>query len=44
MVVGTAVIVSYVSEAIAKITDTDKLAVVQRIFESVRNEMLKEEE
>lgn len=44
VVVGTAVIVSYVSEAIAKITDTDKLSVVQRIFESVRNEMLKEEE
>lgn len=44
VVVGTAVIVSYVSEAIAEITDTDKLAVVQRIFESVRNEMLKEEE
>lgn len=44
VVVGTAVIVSYISESIAKIAGTDKLSVVQRIFDSVIKEMLIEEE
>lgn len=44
VLVGTAVIVSCISESIAKIAGTDKLSVVQRIFDSVIKEMLIEEE